>query len=630
MITLCLFLSHIFSIIFGAIINHRGVFLKPLQEIFRIVRRFLGEANYDSERKELRIDMNSLKATQYITDEFTIYEEFERLGKAISELKDLRGLIVDVSDAWPAEDTQVWLIENIAKGLKELKSLKRLEIYTSIDLDYAREILNKVLKSLKDLEILVLDTDFLEGVGELPNLRVLDLGGISLNDDEIEVLRRARNNFQKLEYLRLRAKLVKGDGIVRLSEFLVAMRNLRRLSLEVTYYEPSGWSTLIRAIRDLSNIEFLELSIRGRLNSGALRSFSEVLSRIKNLRLSLAPKGKDLPAELISALAGMIKSLGHLEALTLDLSQSEFSQYSTLPRVFEALANLKQLRELRLIIDELGDGESSERGAEALARALKELRNLESLTIDLIDLWRRRYPVELFVGIGEAISGMEKLRRLNLINVLTLENFYESLAHLGSLEELCIDLYWVFYKDIVGDSAKSIAKSMARAIRRLKGLKKLVISLPSVHDGVCIPVIRAISLLHGLRKLSMRAISSAHQAIVFTEILRNFGELRELELGVHGAGYRGITTIARALPNLKELRRLKIDFTIEFPRECEAVRKLLETLPRVPNIRYVRIRYYVPPEMALVIDSPYWEDIEKQLIHKGCYLEFVVHAPTRY
>jgi len=232
-----------------------------------------------------------------------------------------------------------------------------------------------------------------------------------------------------------------------------------------------------------------------------------VFTQLSTLKIDFVRENK-INDETLSGLAQSLNNLGQLTSFDLSCNKqydnSKVSQ-TGLHRLFEALKNLKNLKELVLRVNRY-EKIITDISAAILWRSLRSLTNLKSLSLDLASNKLGNKAMSQLEKALAALKGMETLR----INVEDCEwmtsravkVLLSRLKEMGSLMNLVVKIGC----KRVDHSLVVVLTEILYSFERLESLEIYLNRGPGVHDEDIQILIDAISQVR--RKTSLKLVSS--------------------------------------------------------------------------------------------------------------------------
>ena len=343
-------------------------------------------------------------------------------------------------------------------------------------------ILAGVLPSLQLLEKLVLELNSKNAIYNFCNkqlfgalvklkyLKELNLRGFYVTETGVENLAEVLPALQLLEKLMLELNThpyFDNSCDTQLFSALGKLKYLKELHLEYVDDTENGTETLAEVLPSLQLLEklVLVLSIDTSLDNSFKEPLFDALRELKYLKeLNLGgfiPIGNDA-----ETLAEVLPSLQLLEKLVLKIigPEMDYDNLCVNKQPIGALGKLKYLKELNL---EFLCG--SETSAEALVEVLPSLQLVETLVLELNQDGECDYSYnkQLFGTLGK----LEYLKELYLKGFIMTETSAETLAEVLPLLQLLEKLVLEFQTDI--DFDNSCYKQLFAALGKLKYLKEI-------------------------------------------------------------------------------------------------------------------------------------------------------------
>ena len=550
----------------------------------------------------------------------------------LKEMKylDLSGNIIDsqiLDDAWLLPPTLEELtFSDVIHGEKLFAKIKTLQNLEKLHLSNLRlracdvEILAATLSSFPKMEELTLADiviacscgydckcyeQLFSALGSLKYLKELELIRISIDKTGAKALARMLPSLTLLE------KLVLGynpfDHECDEQQLFAALENLKylkELDLERININKTGAEALTRVLPSLTLLEKLVLGEIDDDDECDEQLFA-ALGNLKYLK-ELDLKGININKTGAEALARVLPSLTLLEKLVLGYIDDDDECDEQL---FAALGNLKYLKELdlsRIYIDKTC--------AEALARVLPSLKLLEKLKLGWIDL-DFGCDEQLFAALGN----LKYLKELDLkginINKTGAEALARVLPSLTLLEKLVLGYI---------PSDNECDEQLFAALGNLKYLKELDLNRKGfflyINRTGAKALVHVLPSLTFLEKLVLGHIPFKCDEQQLFSALENLKYLKELDLSWICINKTGAKALARVLPSLTLLEKLKLGET-DLGYECDG-----QLLAALGNLKYLkeldlsRIHIYKTGAEALARVLPSLTLLEK-LVLKGIDLD---------
>ena len=553
-----------------------------------------------------------------------ISEAVDGLAALLSFVRELEELDLSSNNFTLKHFQQVQL------PLSNLFQLKKLNL--SNNPDGISALLESILPSFKNLEELRLSNAHLNGddlkricqpLASFMDLKYLELSMNAIGPDGIKELANILKEFPLLERLDLSRSCLQGDDINVLCQGLVPLKKMKSLDLsgnmidsqilddawllpptleELTFSDVIHGEKLFAKIKTLQNLEKLHLS-NLKLRACDVEILATTLSSFPKMEeLTLADIviacscGYDCKCyeQLFSAL-GSLKYLKELELIRISIDKTGakalarvlpsltlleklvlgynlFDHECDKQQLFAALENLKYLKEL-----DLQSISINKTGAEALTRVLPSLTLLEKLVLRHINHDDKCDEQQLFAALGN----LKYLKELDLSSIYINKTGAEALARvlpsLMLLEKLVLEYI---------PSDDECDEQLFAALGNLKYLKEL--DLNKISFTVCINRTGAKALVHVLpsltflEKLVLGQIPFKCDEQELFAALENLKYLKELDLIRISIDKTGAKALARVLPSLTLLEKLKLGET-DLGYECDG-----QLLAALGNLKYLK------------------------------------------
>ena len=390
----------------------------------------------------------------------------------------------------------------------------------------------------------------------LKNLKQLRLSNTHLNGDDLKRICQSLASFMDLRYLELSMNAIGPDGIKELANILQEFPLLERLDLSRSCLQGDDINVLCQGLVPLKKIKYLDLSgnvIDSQILDDAWLLpptleeliFSDVIhgeklfAKIKPLRSlkKLHLHNLKLRACDVEMLTTTLASYSKLEELSLaDIAIADFN----CDKIFSAIKSLGNIRKIDLSDIKLYD-EST------LADMLSSLLFLEELVLTGMSVVSMD-DVRFF----SAIKLLKRLRKLDLGNIDVHEEkaFFDMLSSLSMLEEI------VFPAVALENSDGTVGYFSALA--SLRYLKNLDLRWSKICKSAEEALTCGLLSLRLLQRLVFGTIDRDIEKL-FTA-LGNLKYLKELDLGTSHVDVTGLNALARVLPSLTLLEKLRAEF----------------------------------------------------------------------
>ena len=392
-------------------------------------------------------------------------------------------------------------------------------------------------------------------------------------------------------------------SVLQLGKILKSFRKLQFLALSVNVSVIKD-GHLERALRGLNHLKHLELGVINThdddtpIPDDLLEFKSQTLDQLKSITLCIS-WNKDIADVNMTALIGGLEYLTKLESLSLycllyggfrnngaiELFQGIEKVHGmnslvlhldlcwelglgdvTTKELAVALKNLTILKNLSLCIDFNFSGIQGPSGVIELAEGLKELTEMQELSLEL--KWELRANDNTIDEAAIALTdGLKHLRNLHVLELDLRQNgscselasLFESLAQLQELK-----LKWKSPGEET-DGVKADGVKLINGLKFLKQLRKLDISWNAIEDDYVVPLVDALMYMNHLHTLdlSYNKIGDSGLKLLAEAIeSQHLARLQVLLLNQNEFSEAGAKMLAEKVVKLSQLHTLDFGFKL--------------------------------------------------------------------
>ena len=545
-----------------------------------------------------------------ITNALKSLSHLKRLGFNNRITEDVANDIVEVI-ANNCELEYLWIINNeeqakwihkLWKILKQISTLKRLNLSNNFITEEAADDIAEVIKSNRELEMLWLNNNKLKSadINKITNalqhlnaLSNLDLHNNEFTAQAADGIAAVINNNPLLQTVTLGNNKLEAEGVIKISNALKNINHLKVLGLNNNCITDKAANAIADIIH--SNIELEELYLNDNiLRSNGIKVICKSLMYITTLQI-IQLDNNSVTAEAAGDLAEVINSNRKLEKLWLHNNKLEFAGINKITQALQHLNTLKLLQldnnsitaqaadGIAAVINNnpllqnvaLGNNKLETEGVVKLAIALKNIKHLK-----VLELNNNCITDKAANAIADVIHSNTELVNLSLNDNSLQSNgikiICKSLTYVTTLQILHLE------NNFIGDEA---ADAIAEVFNSNRKLEKLWLQNNKLKSAGINKIKNALQHINTLRILQLRDNEITEEAADgIAAVINSNPLLHTITLGNNKLETEGVIIIANALKNIKHLKLLELDNNYITDKAANTIADIIHSNPKLMKL----------------------------------------------